>query len=108
MIVLDELKQRVHQLANHMQSILGYIELNEFEKARHMVVEAVKELRQLSLSLGGTVVVPIKDSPAVLPHSISLADPDTLTAEEKKRLHDLGITEPIIVIPLKKPKLPSE
>lgn len=44
----EELKERVHALTNQVQSILGYLELEEYEKAMIHTKLARKELQALT------------------------------------------------------------
>jgi hypothetical protein len=45
------IKKRIHNLTGTMTNILGYLELEEYEKVVKWVKEAVKELDQLAKAI---------------------------------------------------------
>ena len=43
----EESKKLVHEITNHMQSVLGYFELQEYGKAKEQIKDAIKLLGRL-------------------------------------------------------------
>lgn len=58
---MEHLKSKVHILTNHMQAVMGYLELEQYAKALNEVKSAIKELRELAKMIAG-----VKPSDAAL------------------------------------------
>jgi hypothetical protein len=106
-MILDELKRRVHSLANKLQAILGYIELEKYSRAFVVTKEAGSELVSLSQLLNGLDVVALPsvasqlDPPvAVLPVAVALKEA-VLSEDEERFLRELDKERPdvSVVIP---------
>lgn len=50
-LLIDEIKLRIHQIVNHLQAILGYLELGEYDKATKQVLLACQNVHQLEKML---------------------------------------------------------
>lgn len=66
-LLIEEIKQRIHQTVNKLQAILGYIELAEYEKAQAHTLLAAEDMHQLSKMLSGCSIIVTKDTAIVVP-----------------------------------------
>jgi hypothetical protein len=48
---IQTIKERVRQLTNHLQVIIGYLEMNDCEKALHVTLQAAAEMVSLGKML---------------------------------------------------------
>lgn len=53
---LEDVKQSVHRMTNHLQIVLGYLEMEQYAKALAAVKSTIKELQGLAKQLTGFVV----------------------------------------------------
>lgn len=80
---MEHLKSKVHVLTNHMQAVMGYLELEEYGKALTEVRRAIKELRALAKMISGfkpfvpdAVVTVPKDAVVVIPDGVVVVSPE--------------------------------
>lgn len=71
-VPFEHLRHAVHRLTNHMQAIIGFMEIQKYDKALVAVREAINELRQLAKVLAGGLIIPI-EAVVVVPEKPALA-----------------------------------
>lgn len=77
-MAVEQIKATVHRLTNHLQTVLGYLELEQYAKALAAVKTTIKELQGLAKQLSGFVVthdVP-PDKVVVVPESATIVRVD--------------------------------
>lgn len=47
-VTLDELKARIHHHTNCIQTVLGYMELEQYERAYKQIRTCIQEMRELA------------------------------------------------------------
>jgi sensor histidine kinase regulating citrate/malate metabolism len=53
---MHTLRAKIHILTNQMQTILGYLELEEYTKALKATKDAIRELRSIATVLSGHLI----------------------------------------------------
>lgn len=52
--MLEEVKKRIHVLADCLQAVLGYIELEEYTKAQDSALRCAEEIKSITILLSQT------------------------------------------------------
>lgn len=79
---MQDMKLAVHQLTNHLQSVLGYIELERYKEALGELKKALTELKGLTAMISGMVVHRMpKDSVVVIPHGTRTVSSEDVTVD---------------------------
>jgi len=91
-VIIASLKTRVHKMVNHLQAILGYIELNQYDKALTETKRAAKEVVELQNILAhvqAPAVVSLTDVKDILLPTVSsierLTEELTVSIPEKTK-----------------------
>ena len=107
MIVIDALKAKVTIIINKLQVVMGFIELEQYDKAHEAAVLAVNELRSLAKMLSGLTVAITPDVKAVLvPTPISMLPVEDVlktvdvTQQDKEALEALPTGGVVAVVPV--------
>jgi hypothetical protein len=78
----SDLKQSVHRLTNKLQAILGFLELEQYEKALKAAKETIAELHRMVAAIAGMCVMLPKDgSVVVVPHGTRVVSSDDVNVD---------------------------
>lgn len=79
---MENLKQQVHIITNQLQEVIGYLELEQYNKALNSVKRAITGLRGLAQSVSGLCVGTLpKDSVVVVPHGTRMVSSEDVTVD---------------------------
>jgi hypothetical protein len=80
---MESLKNGVHRITDHLQLVLGYLELEQYPKALAQVRAAIVDLRKLAVDVSGLIVarqMPNK-SVVVVPHGTRVVSSEDVTVD---------------------------
>lgn len=83
-MTMERIKAKVHIITNHLQGIIGYLELEQYDKAIKTVREAISEFKVLGKMIAGYMAEIPVDSVVVVPPGTTVVSPSDVTDKVPK------------------------